>query len=163
MWAILITLVVVFLITTLFGYVVHRSLHQSWTGRLNRAHMTHHLKLYPPSDFYSKEYRDPGKDNTVRIFAAAALPLIALPIVLGVCGILSIGLTILVIIETLFIGWLHDYLHDSFHIINHRLNKYAIFKRWTQLHYLHHVDMKTNYGIFSFHWDRLFRTFWDKK
>jgi sterol desaturase/sphingolipid hydroxylase (fatty acid hydroxylase superfamily) len=151
----------VFLITTLFGYVVHRSLHQSWTGKLNRAHMTHHLKLYPPSDFYSEKYRDPGGDNTVKIFAFAAVPIVAFPIILGVLGILPLGLTIISVVEMLFIGWLHDYLHDSFHILEHPLLRFRLFRHWIDLHYLHHVKMQTNFGIFSFIWDRVFRTFWN--
>lgn len=153
------TLLGAFVLVNLFGYVTHKSLHQSWTGRLNKAHMTHHLKLYPPTDFFSEEYRNPGRDNTVRIFAFAALPLIALPIILGICGILSVGLTILVLIEMLFIGWLHDYLHDAFHISNHWLNRFDTFKKWVKLHFQHHVNMSTNYGIFTFFLDKLFGTF----
>jgi sterol desaturase/sphingolipid hydroxylase (fatty acid hydroxylase superfamily) len=154
--------VLTYLVVSLFGYVVHRSLHQSWTGKLNKAHMTHHLKLYPPSDFYSDKYRDPGGDNTAHIFALAALPIVAAPFILWLCGVLSLCLTLFIVVEMLFIGWLHDYLHDAFHITNHPLTKFKLFSRWIDLHYLHHIKMQTNFGIFSFHWDRLFRTFWDK-
>ena len=161
MFAVFLTILATFVFTTLFGYVVHRSLHQSWTGSLNRSHMIHHQKLYPPSDFYSEKYRDPGGDNTSRIFALAAIPVVALPIVLWLCGILSLGLAILVVAEMLLIGWLHDYLHDAFHITNHPLTKFKWFNRLIDLHYLHHIHMSSNIGIFSFWWDRLLGTFWD--
>jgi len=161
MFPVLCVVIATYIVTTLFGYVVHRSLHQSWTGKLNHAHMTHHMKLYPPSDFYSEKYRDPGSDSTVKIFAIAAIPVVALPIILGILGILPLGLAILSVVEMLSIGWLHDYLHDAYHITNHPLTKFKLFKHWIDLHYLHHIKMQTNFGIFSFFWDRVFRTFWN--
>lgn len=166
MLPILVTALIAFLISGLFGYVVHRSLHSSWTGRLNQKHMTHHLTLYPPSDYLSDEYRSPGKDNTTRIFALAAVPLVATPIILVFLGILPISLAITTIVVMLTMGFLHDYLHDAFHIRNHLLTRIpvikGIFAHWGELHYLHHVDMQKNFGIFLFHWDYLFGTFWKK-
>lgn len=162
MLSIICAIVVTYIGTTLFGYVVHRSLHQSWTGKLNRSHMTHHLKLYPPSDFYSEKYREAGTDSTVKIFAAAAVPVVALPIVLWAFGVLSLGVMTLVIVEMLVIGWLHDHLHDAFHITNHPLTKFKLFNHWIDLHYLHHIKMQRNFGIFSFGWDRIFKTYWNK-
>ena len=164
MFSILITALVAFFISSLFGYVVHRSLHQKWTGRLNRKHMTHHLTLYPPTDYLSDEYRQSGQDNTVRIFAVAALPLVATPIVLGVTGLLSLPLVITALVVMGIMGFLHDYIHDRFHIRNHFLTRVpgvrVIFQYWNRLHYLHHIDMQKNFGIFLFHWDHVFRTFW---
>src|SRR5208282_4159343 len=107
MGAILLTILISFFISSLFGYVVHRSLHQSWTGRLHRKHMTHHLILYPPSDYLSDKYRDAGGDNTVKIFALAALPLVATPIILGCLGILSLP----VVISSLIVMTIMSILH----------------------------------------------------
>jgi sterol desaturase/sphingolipid hydroxylase (fatty acid hydroxylase superfamily) len=164
MLAILLTALITFFVSTLFGYVVHRSLHQTWTGRLNRAHMTHHLKLYPPTDYLSDTYRYAGKDNTFRIFAIFAIPIVATPIVLGILGILPLALVITALLMMGLMTFLHDYLHDAFHIKNHFLTRIpgvrVIFSHWGDLHYLHHVDMQKNFGIFTFHWDRIFRTFW---
>jgi len=164
MLAIFITALVAFFVSSLFGYVVHRSLHQPLTGRLNQKHMTHHLILYPPSDYTSDQYRNAGVDNTVKIFALAAIPLVAIPILLGVFGVLPISLVITSLIVMGIMGFLHDYIHDSFHIRNHFLTKIPvvrdIFAYWNRLHYLHHVDMQKNFGIFLFHWDHVFKTFW---
>lgn len=164
MLAILITAFIAFFISSLFGYVVHRSLHQPWMGKLNQKHMTHHLTLYPPTDYLSDKYRDAGKDNTVIIFSIAAIPLVAIPIVLGIFGILSLSLVITTLVVMGIMGFLHSYLHDSFHIRNHFLTRIPvvrdIFDYWVKLHYLHHVDMQKNFGIFLFHWDHVFRTFW---
>lgn len=166
MLAFFLTLLITYFITSLFGYVIHWSLHQSWAGQFNNAHMTHHLKLYPPEDYTSDTYRHAGKDSTPKFFAMAAIPLILTPIVLGFLGILPIYLVITVLVVEGLMGFLHDYIHDAFHINNHLMTRIPgvkdIFSKWTQLHYLHHVDMGKNYGIFVFHWDRVFRTFWKR-
>lgn len=164
MVAIILTALVAFFISSLFGYVVHRILHQEWAGRLNQKHMTHHLTLYPATDYLSDTYREAGQDNTVKIFALAAIPVVAAPIVLGLMGVISLPLVITALVVQGIMGFLHSYLHDSFHIRNHFLTRIpgvrVIFAYWNRLHYLHHVDMQTNYGIFLFHWDHVFRTFW---
>jgi hypothetical protein len=164
MMAIFFTALVTFFISSLFGYVVHYSLHQKWTGNLNRLHMTHHLKLYPPSDYLSDTYRQAGKDNTVKIFALFAIPLVAAPFILLALHVLTLPTFITALIVEGLMGFLHDYLHDSFHIRNHILTRIpgvrVIFAYWNHLHYLHHVDMQKNFGIFLFHWDHILRTFW---
>ena len=166
MLAILFAAVITFFIASLFGYVVHRSLHQSWTGRFHQAHMTHHLRLYPPEDYVSDTYRNAGKDNTVLIFGAAAIPLFAGVILLGVFGILPVSLMITALTVMVVMSFLHSYLHDAFHIRNHWLHRMPIigmwFSRWTHIHWLHHVRMGTNYGIFLFHWDHAFHTYWEE-
>lgn len=161
---ILLTIIISFLITTLFGHTVHWALHQQWTGAVHQSHMTHHLKLYPPSDYTSVEYRDAGKDSTPKFFLISAIPLIAAPIVLWVIGLLPLTLMITTLLMEALMGFLHNYLHDAFHISKHWL--YGIpfvgvwFGRLVSLHYLHHVNMSKNFGIFTFHWDKFFGTFW---
>src|SRR5665213_1858542 len=90
MLSIVITVLIAFFGTSLFGYIVHRSLHQKWTGFLNKKHMNHHLIQYPHTDYVSDTYRDAGTDNTVFIFMAASVPLVAFPIILGILGIMSL-------------------------------------------------------------------------
>lgn len=164
MGAVFFTILISYLITSFFGYVVHWSLHQSWTGFLNKAHMTHHLKMYPPEDYLSDTYRHAGKDSTPKFFIIAALPVILAPIILGVLGVLSISTVIIILLTQAVMGFLHDYIHDALHIKNHLLTRIpvvkVIFDKWVRLHYLHHVDMEKNYGIFVFHWDHVFRSFW---
>jgi sterol desaturase/sphingolipid hydroxylase (fatty acid hydroxylase superfamily) len=153
---------IVFVITTLFGHVVHWSLHQGWAGKLNDAHMTHHIRLYPPSDYVSDVYRSPGKDNTVFIFGAAAIPLVITPLVLLLLGYISVFIMVWATVEMLVIGYMHDGIHDAFHVRKSFWHRVPGYSRWAELHYLHHVDMKTNYGIFFFGWDMVFNTLWKK-
>lgn len=167
MLAFFLTLLISYCVISLFGYVMHWVLHQSWMGSINQAHMTHHQKLYPPDDYVSDYYRRAGKDAAPKFFIIAALPLIIAPLVLCILGILPWYLLLTIWLMEALMGFLHDYLHDAFHIKNHWLNHLPvvrdIFRRWNYLHYLHHVDMGANYGIFSFHWDRLFKTYCYKK
>src|SRR5579885_1957013 len=162
MAAILLTILISYIVTSFFGYVIHWSLHQTWSGFFNKAHMTHHQVLYPASDFTSDVYRHAGKDSTPRFFALAASPLILTPLVLWLVGIVPLSVAITAWAVMGVMGFLHDYIHDAFHIRNHWMTRTPvlrdIFAKWIQLHYLHHVDMGKNFGIFVFHWDRVFKT-----
>lgn len=158
---VLLTVLLTFVVSSLFGYVVHWSLHQAWSGRFNQSHMTHHLRLYPITDYLSDTYREAGKDNTFFIFAAAAVPLVALPVLLWWLGIMPLVLMLIAVGEMLLLGFLHEYIHTSFHIRGHWMNKLAAFRRWNALHFLHHQDMSTNFGIFTYWLDRVFGTFKD--
>jgi sterol desaturase/sphingolipid hydroxylase (fatty acid hydroxylase superfamily) len=139
----------------LLGYLIHTLLHWQGSGELYRRHMTHHQKLYPIHTFISKKYRHPGKDSTTLIFA----------IIIAIGGILMfISLPIWIaavwLFEFIALGLINNYLHDTFHISPHWLEKFEWFKRLRRLHYIHHLgDMKHNYGIFNFIFDRVFQTY----
>lgn len=161
--AFLLTLLISYLATSLFGYVVHWCLHQPWMGKANTSHLSHHQIQYPPEDFVSKEYRSAGEDDSFKFFAIAAIPLILVPIILFLVGVLPWYLALAALIMEAIMGFAHDYFHYSFHIENHWLSRIPvvkhIFKVWVELHYVHHVDVTANYGIFCFHWDKLFKSF----
>lgn len=164
--ALILVLIFTYIFVTFFGFVVHRALHQKWAGRFNISHMNHHLKLYPTSDFTSDIYRKPGKNNTARMFAIASIPVALIPVVLYFIGVFALPLMIVCIVEMLILGFLHDFFHDSFHINNHWFGKLPVlgtwFKKLVKLHFIHHVDMQKNLGIFVFHWDRIFSTYVEK-
>lgn len=166
MIAILLTLLISYFTVSLAGYLIHWSLHQKWTGPFHKAHMKHHLELYPPEDFTSTTYRSAGADSTPRWFVILALPFILAPIALTLLGILPWHLMLIVLGMEALLGFLHDYIHDGFHIHSYWMSRVpgfrVIFLKWVVLHYIHHVDMGKNYGIFIFHWDKIFRTFRSK-
>ena len=148
-----------FAVGTLIGWFVHWIMHQRWSGRLYRSHMTHHLKLYPPKDLLSESYRDAGADNGVFIFAP---PITFACLVLGIVFyVLGLPLWVLALVAVLstVIGVVHDSLHTAFHLRNSWLRHFTWF-RWLRLmHFVHHRKMNRNLGIFWFVWDRLFRVF----
>jgi sterol desaturase/sphingolipid hydroxylase (fatty acid hydroxylase superfamily) len=163
MTTILLTLLITYIVASLFGYVTHWALHQTWMGRFYNAHMTHHLTLYPATEFSSDSYKDAGKDSTLRFFAVASLPLIVIPITLSILGIIPLKIILSILIMEAFVGFFNDYLHNAYHINNHWIGRLpiinTIFFKLIDLHYVHHVKMESNFGIFAFHWDRLFKTF----
>jgi hypothetical protein len=124
--------------------------------------MAHH-NVYPHNDYESEKYRSVGKDDTIFAFALLSLPIILTPVLLGFFGFISLFHTILIIAEMLLIGWLNNYFHEIFHVKNHWAYKVPLFNKllkiWYNLHFHHHQSPHTNFGIFGFHWDRLFKTF----
>lgn len=156
---ILLTILVVFLIATSFGYWVHRALHQKWMGQFYKSHHTHHLTLYPPEDFDAITYRNSGKDNTTYFFIMASLPVIAIPFLLLAFNIINLPVFTAAFISMAVFGIPNNYLHDSFHIKNHWLCKYKWYIKLVKLHYEHHINMQKNFGIYSFIWDKTFGTF----
>jgi sterol desaturase/sphingolipid hydroxylase (fatty acid hydroxylase superfamily) len=156
---ILLTIIITYFIGSLFGYVVHYALHQKWSGKLNKSHMAHHIELYPAEDFFSDTYREAGSSSTARLFLIASLPLALIPITLYLFKIISLSVGITALVVAAIMGALHDYIHDSFHITNHWLNNLPIFRKWLELHKVHHSFMQRNFGIFSFGWDIVFRSY----
>lgn len=158
----LFVLLLAFFSITLFGYVVHRLLHLPLMGVFHKSHMRHHI-LYPAEDYLSDKYRSAGKDSTFIFFAIASLPLLVIPVLFYWLGIFSFQLFAFTIFVMSLLGLAHNYLHNAFHIKNHWMHRFFltkhIFNIWTNLHYFHHKEMDTNFGIFFFWWDKLFKTF----
>lgn len=150
---------VAYTITAFLGYVVHWVMHQRWSGPLRKAHMVHHLVLYPPKDLVSVSYRSAGSSSSAWAFVAALIPLMCVPVVLALLTIVSWTSAALAFAAMAFVGITSDVVHDSFHVRDHFLSR--VIPRYADmraLHFQHHRNMKRNFGIFSFICDRLFRT-----
>lgn len=162
MLTLLILLLVTTVVTTFFGYWAHKFLHLKLVARFSKSHEVHHDVLYPITDFKSDKYRSAGKDSTVIFFALASLPVLAIPCVLGLFGVLTLFQTVCVVACMLFIGWFHDYVHEAFHLNTHWFKKVPVvsnyFLKLEKMHYLHHVDDTKNFGILVFWWDQVFHT-----
>lgn len=144
---------------TLIGWGTHWAIHRPWAGKFYRAHMNHHLRQYPPKDLLSATYRSSGKDDSLFAFVPAiGIAILTWMLLLNYLGVSGWGLAF-VFVESLFVGWLHDYIHEGFHIEGFWLRRYRWFQKLEDLHYLHHRNMKKNLGIVWFGWDRIFRTF----
>jgi len=153
------TSLLTFVVGGFLGWAVHRALHSKRLGPLHTAHMTHHNVLYPPEDYLSETYRSAGGHGGVFLF----FPFILI-FVIAVCSfIAAIGLPMWValtfVVEAALISWTNNYLHDQFHVSTHRMWQWAWFRHLSDLHFAHHVDQSTNYGIFWFGWDRVLGTY----
>lgn len=155
----LIALIGTLAVGTLVGWFIHWLMHQRWTGRMHRSHMTHHLKLYPHQDLLSDQYRDAGTDNGIFLFAPGiTLTVLIFGGVLYLLGISLMSLAIIVGVSTI-VGVLHDQVHTAFHLNETVWNRSAWFRRLRALHFYHHRNMRKNLGIMSFVWDRILGTF----
>lgn len=165
MWFLLLTILIAFGVSAFFGWSMHWALHQKFTGRFNTAHIEHHMALYPPEDYQSEVYRETTKNGAPAFFLLTGSPLIAIPFAMWCFGVLSWYLMLTALIIGGIYGFLSNYLHDAFHVRNHWLNYVPVIKKafhhWTMLHWIHHLTMKHNLGIFVMFFDRLFGTFQD--
>lgn len=147
------------LVTSTFGYWMHRILHKEWMGRLHRSHMAHHEQHYPSHDFSSDVYREAGKDNTTWTFVVLGSPIILTPIVLWCLHVVD-GATMLSMLSGVgLVGFLNIYVHDWLHLNVHATHRISHVRRLIAIHRVHHEDMGKNFGIYSFVWDRICGTF----
>lgn len=143
---------------TLIGWFIHWMMHQNWSGRLYKSHMTHHLNRYPPKDLLSEEYRDAGSDSGLFVF----VPIITIG--LAPVGILlyflGVPWTSLLATGTCLslVGVAHDVIHTAFHIRGSWLERFKWFRVLRARHFLHHRNMRKNLGILFYGWDHVLRT-----
>lgn len=159
----LIVLIVSFVIATFFGHWIHWALHQRWLGAFNKGHMDHHTKQYPPSDLVSEKYRaSKWYHSGIFLFTPAFIFLLAgLGIPAHLLGLPLWGIGVFGGVM-LFFGLLNDYVHDNMHVEDHWLTRFTWFRRARTTHFVHHRNMKKNFGIFIFTWDRVFGTYREK-
>lgn len=73
---------------------------------------------------------------------------------------LPTNVIIATIIQGLLVDFAGNYLHLSFHVKDHWLNKFETYKELKYLHWEHHKgDTKRNYAIFFFGLDKMFETY----
>jgi sterol desaturase/sphingolipid hydroxylase (fatty acid hydroxylase superfamily) len=136
----------------LAGYWLHRWVHRRSAGPMHRAHMTHHLRNYPPGAFFSDRYRSAGADSLAvwlapfgMVYAVAWLALgLPHPVAALVGGAVSAGLSSVV--------------HDLTHILGSVVWHLPLTRGMAVRHHAHHFQMRRNYGVLTDVWDRLFRT-----
>jgi sterol desaturase/sphingolipid hydroxylase (fatty acid hydroxylase superfamily) len=150
-------------VASFVGYWMHRLLHESWVKPFNKAHMQHHLELYPPNDLTSEDYRKASWYNrgTLLFTPLFLLMLIVTCLVTWFLG-MSVWNVVAASVGFLAYGLLNDWLHDCFHLRDHFVNRLPWLSYARRMHFAHHVDMDKNYGIVSFEWDRIFKTKLDK-
>jgi sterol desaturase/sphingolipid hydroxylase (fatty acid hydroxylase superfamily) len=138
---------------SLAGHWVHFALHRRWSGPAHRAHMRHHLELYPPQRLVSARYLGPGfwKSGTF-LFGPPAVLIAGLAVLAGAPWSFVVGLA--------GFSFASDFAHDRFHVPTPALEKFSSWKRLREAHFRHHLNMRRNYGILTLGWDRAFGTLW---
>lgn len=152
-----------FVLTTFIGYWIHRAFHKDWAGLFYRAHLDHHAKQYPASNFTSDVYRSSGGNDSRWYFIIVFLPLL-IAIAMGSYLIsLPFWYPLTIICTMLAVGHFHEVVHESFHLNTTRWSKLPFYQEWKDLHWNHHKWVQKNFGIFSYKLDKLFGTYKDSK
>ncbi len=136
----------------LIGYWLHRAAHRPWSGAMHRAHMTHHVRNYPPREVTSDRYRS-SRAASLAIWLAPFFVIYSVAaFAVGVphpwAVVAGAGLT----------AAASSVIHDLTHVSG------SIAWRWPMLlgpavrHHAHHFKMGRNFGIVVTWWDDLFRT-----
>ena len=157
---IIITILVTAILVEFFGYLWHRfSAHLGYAGDgIRKPHYEHHEIYYPYTDMESEKYRIEGLFNgdSWPWFIPIALMILMLGILKWKDVISTVTFTVMCIWIFVHV-YLISYIHDSYHIKNHWLNKYSWYKKNKLYHNLHHY-YNCNYGISNYSMDYLFGT-----
>jgi sterol desaturase/sphingolipid hydroxylase (fatty acid hydroxylase superfamily) len=140
------------------GYIVHRFfIHDGiFSDKMRATHYCHHEIRYPYYDFESEKYRL-AHDSipwVLTIIFSGYIP----SILVYLFNYIDISMMIYLLIYFTLHLFFISYIHDSYHIKDHWLNKYEWFKYNKHCHYIHHLD-DMNYGITNYVFDKMFGTF----
>jgi len=150
----LIVTALVYVVGNAGGYVVHRLLHQPWTGRPYEDHYNHHFIIYPPEDYLSYVYREPPIEAEQAKYYVPVFVVIMAPLLLFGWEWYAVGF-----VESCAVLKLNAWIHDSIHVRGHWLERFDWFHTLRDWHLTHHVDVSKNFGIFSFFTDHILGTF----
>lgn len=138
----------------LIGYWLHRLAHRPGSF-LYGPHMTHHVQNYPARRFLSDDYRSSGSDSLAVWFAPmfviyCVICLLAAPWPLSLAFVAGAAPPAII----------NSVLHDLTHIRRSIAWRCRPLRKYSIGHYAHHRNMRTNFGIATFLWDRIFGTYW---
>jgi hypothetical protein len=145
-------------------YLWHWQAHTkfSWNQECFRLHMAHHWQKYPPSKFFGDKPESyetvstilgtAGFQHELGLYVGVVTSLICSKLIFRASWTTLIWATI----GYALVGYIGNYLHNSFHIPEHPLNQFRWFHELRALHYIHHLgNAKHNYAIVNFTLDKL--------
>lgn len=151
---VLIAIVASFFFAEAVGFFIHKLAHWPGSGKLFRNHLHHHAVIYPPENYTTKKYVANVRTSFLPVFVplfivcnAVAWTFFSWPIAL-IFFLMSSGVSLV-----------SNYMHDSFHVENHWLDRFRWHRLLRELHHVHHKHTRKNLGIYMFLYDRLFRSF----
>ena len=124
-----------------------------------KVHMYHHWHVYPPKRFLSRVYKNDKKGRTnlgsVLHDGPLYLGIIANIWALWHFQLLTKPADVLVsVLTNAWVGSFSNWLHHTFHIEGHWIERFVYFHDLRALHYTHHQGTaKQNYGFLDFSGD----------
>ena len=118
-----------------------------------QLHMEHHWSIYPPKLFYG---RDPtqGLVVTHTSFITSHEALLYVLMAAELLTAYALGMKpFTLVFAVLFsgvVGFVGNYLHQSFHITGHYFERFGWFHELRAVHYIHHLHSTNhNYAVFN--------------
>jgi len=155
----IVALVFSFALTTALGHIVHWAMHQPWCGPLYIAHSDHHQR-YKKDSFTKSAYESSSSFiGFVIVFFIVA----GIATVLTTLQIVTWKSTSMFLLATAVFAALTEIAHTAVHTDERKLPKIIaenfFFQRIKLMHIIHHANVKKNFGILVFIWDRILGTF----
>jgi sterol desaturase/sphingolipid hydroxylase (fatty acid hydroxylase superfamily) len=152
--AIVLTIVLTYELCCLVQALLHRFVgHRPTVRTIFLRHTRSHHALYRPRTFERDRYADEelGVSHAFTPFALllAAVAYWSLPIDLFLVSCATVAFTC----------FAHGYVHTHYHLRRSWLQRFDWFRRLRELHRVHHVDQRSNFGVLTLVWDRAMGTF----
>lgn len=154
MIAVVLTVLVTFLVSEAVGYAIHRMAHWPGSGPLYRKHLIHHFQAYPPHQLLSENYVGDLSTSFIPWFVP-----IFLVLVVGAYILLPWQLFLPAWATMATVALVNNHLHDSFHVTGHWLKRFRWHRNLSEVHFVHHHNVKRNLGIYWYGIDRLVGSF----
>lgn len=150
-------IIVSFILTYYFVAIVQTIFHKLFGHRnkikvIYETHALGHHDKYRPSNLLTEKWID-SEQHVMWYYAIPTVPIFLLLMYLS-----SIDIMIGFICGLIFSVWWHIYLHEQYHIKGSYFERYNWFLRKRKLHFLHHLEVTSNYAIVEFWIDDLLRT-----
>lgn len=140
-------------------YLIHRTLHSNIYPAWTQKHMIHHLEYYPPAArMRTEEYQTDSNEDRVKI-GGIGLEWVSPAMILFVIFYFTTESLYIPIFMAVYAYIVFDYLHTSFHVKNHWLERFKYFRYIRKCHDKHHNDMTKNFGITGLLFDKIFKTY----
>jgi len=133
--------------------VFHRLFgHKNRIAAIFETHAKGHHRIYRVPKLLTDKYLD-DEYSVMWYYAIPVLPVFILLLMFTSTQVIlgfAVGLV--------FSIWWHIHLHKHYHLTNSFWNRYQWFHTKRELHFVHHMNVKTNYAIVEYWIDDLMRT-----
>ena len=148
------TVIATHLVVSFAQTLLHYKLgHHRMGGKLFRNHINFHHSHYSKDHLVSQTDHGHEGNNTpfflIPVFLVGACTFLVLPIDLFVVQICACAASF----------YAHVFLDKEYHVEGSRLLRFAWFRRKQELHFIHHRQANSNFGVVHFFWDKFFGTY----
>jgi sterol desaturase/sphingolipid hydroxylase (fatty acid hydroxylase superfamily) len=127
--------------------------HHPMGGKIFRNHINFHHTHYSDAHLVSRTYLGDEGNTTPYFFIPVFL--------VGGCAyfLLPLNLFVVMVIASAASFYAHVFFDKEYHVEGSRLQRFAWFRRRQELHFVHHRQANSNFGVIHFFWDKILGTY----